>query len=231
LTGGHCLYASQPREIAQSLKDKVAGLSQIFADQLRFEFQLPVGISLNYAFRLQPETALLETVNPIFLGRIPKKGNLSVLLEFVVVGLATYIENVVLAEGRLSLDLPGRQIPKTSLRLSFSRPSGEQGEKYLPPDDIVKALSHLTLYRMQERVQNDVASGNIKGATQHLQLLATSLLSRGETELAGLVLEEAKNLQVRMGLTEVGKKKIKYGTRALLSEISFKSLSESPVDS
>ncbi len=221
LTGGHCMYVNTPKEVAQILKEKVSGLSQSFADQVRYDFELPLGITLNYAFRLHPETSMLTANSPVLLGRVPRRGSLSVLMEFLVAGLASHVETTSLAEGRLSMEMPGRKIPKGSLRLSVDRPAGDQDEPPPPPAGIVQALSHLTLYRMQENVQNDLASGNIKGATQRLQYLATNLLARGEMELARLVVEETKNIQIRAGLTEDGKKKMKYGTRALMSEASF----------
>ena len=78
------------------------------------------------------------------------------------------------------------------------------------------ALSHLSLYRLQERARKEVETGQISQASRHLQYLATHLLSIGDRELAHTVLVEADHLQQSRHFSKDGDKRIKYGTRALL---------------
>jgi Ca-activated chloride channel family protein len=77
-------------------------------------------------------------------------------------------------------------------------------------------MSKLTLYRMQEKVRNEVTSGEVDKATRHLQYIATHLLSRGDRELAHTVLVEAEHIQQSHQFSKDGDKRIKYGTRSLL---------------
>jgi Ca-activated chloride channel family protein len=85
-----------------------------------------------------------------------------------------------------------------------------------PPTKLLNALSKLTLYRIQDRAHQAIATGDFDKATQHLNNLATNLFSQGEKDLARTVLEEAENLERGQSLSEEGKKRIKYGTRSLL---------------
>jgi Ca-activated chloride channel family protein len=84
----------------------------------------------------------------------------------------------------------------------------------------MQALSKLTLYRMQEKARLEAEAGNIEAATSRLQFLATNLLANGEKELARTAMREAVNIQSMRGLSEEGKKQIKYGTRSLMPLIS-----------
>jgi Ca-activated chloride channel family protein len=81
---------------------------------------------------------------------------------------------------------------------------------------MLKALSQLNLYRMQERANQFLAEGQIDDASRQLHNLATQLFSQGHNELARTALQEAENIEQLRGLSETGKKVIKYGTRSLL---------------
>jgi Ca-activated chloride channel family protein len=85
-----------------------------------------------------------------------------------------------------------------------------------PPQEIIEALSHLTLYRLQEQARLEVTSGEYGKASGHLQRLATHLVAQGEKQLAHTVLLEAEHIQQHQAFSREGDKKIKYGTRALL---------------
>ncbi len=85
-----------------------------------------------------------------------------------------------------------------------------------PPLSVLRALSRLNLYRMQEQARKEAQAGHFDFATRHLKNLAQHLLSQGEKDLAKTALLEANNLERMQSLSENGGKEIKYGTRALL---------------
>jgi Ca-activated chloride channel family protein len=89
-----------------------------------------------------------------------------------------------------------------------------------PPVGILRALSRLTLYRLQERAREEAQAGHYENATRHLKNLAQHLLSQGEKDLAKTTLLEANNLEHMQALSRNGGKEIKYGTRALLCQPS-----------
>jgi Ca-activated chloride channel family protein len=84
------------------------------------------------------------------------------------------------------------------------------------PARILKAISRLTLYRLQERAQKSLDQGQTEHANRHLKNLATHLISEGEDKLAQVVLNEAENVRHHRPISDQGRKDIKYGTRALM---------------
>ena len=81
------------------------------------------------------------------------------------------------------------------------------------------SLSHLTLYRLQERARVAADADQFDQAARHLHNLATHLLSKGEHALAKTALFEAENLEKMHTWSASGNKDIKYRTRALLLKI------------
>jgi Ca-activated chloride channel family protein len=83
------------------------------------------------------------------------------------------------------------------------------------PPTIVTALGKLAIFKMQEKAMADLENGRISAATQRLETMATRLLNLGETDLARAALLEAGRLARTGDLSAEGRKKIRYGTRAL----------------
>src|SRR5690606_11222515 len=79
-----------------------------------------------------------------------------------------------------------------------------------PPIAILDALGKLTLYRMQERAQEALESGDVKEATRRLENLATRLLALGEEDLANQALSEARRVAHTSNLSDGGRKDLKY---------------------
>jgi Ca-activated chloride channel family protein len=215
-TGGSSMLISKPKDITQFLRDKFSGLIGSYADRVSFNFTTGPGVDLRYAFRLRPEVSVLETQSPVQMGRVPVESSTQVLLEFYVQSAPAHIGQAILAEGHLTFDVPSRFIPTYTMRLRLDRPTSSDPIPEAPPPTIVKAMSKLTLYRMQEKVQQDLDTGNISAATRRLQYLATHLFSKGERDLASEVMGEAVHIQQNHQFSEAGWKRIKYGTRGLL---------------
>ena len=114
--------------------------------------------------------------------------------------------------------------PVPTFRMRLQRPVSEQAETDAPPLEVVKALSRLMLYRMQDRARAEIDKGNIDTATRQLQSLAANLLSQGERSLAQTIMLEVDHLQQKNTLSAEGSKKINYGTRALFLAPSKKEI-------
>ncbi len=214
-TGGSSFYVSQPGEIECLLLEKFDNLWQVYAEDITLRFQTPQGISLRYAFRLQPEPGLLTVESPMRLGPLLREGHLTLLLEFLVEPEATREETVILLDGEAEVTMYAYPVP-FSLPLRARRPVSATPGMDPPPQEIVHALSRLTLYRMQEQARLEITAGQHERASRRLQLLASNLVAAGETKLAQTVLLEAERLKHSKRLSGEGEKKIKYGTRALL---------------
>jgi Ca-activated chloride channel family protein len=215
-TGGGSLYAQKAKDIKTLLEKQFRGISQTYANRVSLEFETAANTELRYAFRLSPEVGTLSTTSPMSIGNIPLGPRLSIIMEFIVNSVGEEIDILCLLDGTLNLDIPIRAIPHTSCRVSLSRTTGLNPELEPPPQMLIKAMSKLSLYRMQEQARQDLAHGDIDKATQRLQNLATQLLVSGEPGLAQTVMLEVKSLQNGDGLSGEAEKQIKYGTRALL---------------
>jgi len=214
-TGGSSFYVSQPGEIQRLLLEKFENLWQVYAEDVVMRFKTTPGVTLRYAFRLQPEAGLLTLESPMRLGPMLRDGHLTLLLEFLVEPEATREETTVLLEGEVEVTLYARPVPLV-LPLRASRPVSANPGVDPPPQEIVQALSRLTLYRMQEQARLEITAGEYQRASRRLQLLASNLVASGETKLAQTVLLEAERLKHSKRLSSEGEKQIKYGTRALL---------------
>jgi Ca-activated chloride channel homolog len=217
ITGGDTSYIERSSDIKELLEEKFRRLSRIFADNLSFVYHKDENVKINYAFRIQPEAAPLESQNgDMKLGSIPTNQSLRVLFEMMVSSVSDEAEEVILAQGRVNMDMPGASVANHSRYITMSRPVTISNQHEQTPADIISALSQVTLYRMQEKAKDDLSDGLIDEAVQRLQNLATHLLAQGESELARTVLIEAQNVSRTRMISAEGSKRIKYGTRGLM---------------
>lgn len=215
LTGGNSMYISRPEEIRRTLMAKIANISSTYAEDVQLDYRLAKGVELRYAFRIHPHSGLLNLSGPMRLGTIDYDDGLKLLFEFIV-HQAREGENVTLLDGRIRSVLTGQNGKSLSFPLKLARPVERRADLDAPPAEVVKALSKLILYRMQEQAQADAAAGNFEKAAERLQRLATHLLAQNERALAKTALLEAEQLRRQQQFSKQGLKEIKYGTRALL---------------
>jgi Ca-activated chloride channel family protein len=215
-TGGSSAYISQPQDIQRLLVEKFQTLANIYAEDMLLEYKQTDGIELSYVFRLQPEGGLVALETPLRLGPILQDTPLNVLFEFIIQPAASQAGRVTLLEGSLKPLMAGRPTAVPPIRLAFERRATDDPGEEAPPTSILRALSRLTLYRLQERARADADAGRFDRATQHLKNLASHLLSQGEPDLAKTALLEAEHLERVQSFSQEGSKEIKYGTRALL---------------
>jgi Ca-activated chloride channel family protein len=214
-TGGSSTYVSGSEDIAEFFNKKVHALSEVFAEGVTLDVETSSGVEIRYIFRLEPETASLETKLPIHLGNIQNDASLKVLLELLIPEMPPGTGQITLAEGSLRLNLPSREVPLYNMHIILERPVTETPNPEPPPPEILLATERITLYRMQDKARQELLAGDINDATRHLENLASRLLERGKHTLAQTVLNEADNIKRQNQYSEEGDKRIKYGTRAL----------------
>lgn len=215
-TGGSSQYAADPNSIEKFLKKKFRQINNIYANNATIKYNLGPDVELRYAFRLSPEPVALEGDDELALGDIPIGKSLSFLLEFVIHKIDETAEEINIAEGELKLNFPFSLNPESVTKFTLTRPSGLNPPPAPPPQVLVKAMSKLSLYRMQEQAQQDFASGDVQKGTQRLSHLATQLLEAGESSLAQTIMFQLNNIERGDSISEDAKKQIKYGTRALI---------------
>jgi Ca-activated chloride channel family protein len=215
-TGGSSFYISKTSDIQKFLKEKFNTLGSLYAEQVLLSLGNGSNADLNSAFRLQPDSSELITESPVRLGIIPNKSILSVLLEFIVPPIQEGRTRLKLLTGELSFIIPSESRVPQKYPIRLSRLVGEIPDHDFPPQSIFRALSQITLYRMQERARQEVAEGKSSDASQRLKRLATQLNSMGEMKLAETALGEAERIQKTHMISAEGEKQIKYGTRFFL---------------
>lgn len=216
ISGGETLFVGSAQEMYQSLTEKIRLSGIQFARNVKLEFETNPLVNLSYAFRLSPDLSSLELGNSIQLGNLLIGKHLRIILEFQISELPPDTTEIRMLFGSIKFDIPSNPIKKTRLYFDFKRPVDFDADKTLPPAVIIDAMSHLTLYRIQEKARIEVKEGNIVNATRHLHHVATHLLAKGDRKLARTVLQEAQNIQENHSYSDIGEKRIKYGTRSLL---------------
>ncbi len=215
ITGGNSEFAETTNGIQTFLKEKFGRIQNTVINNLTLDINTPDNVELRYAFRMNPDASSIILGDTLALGDIPKEQGLSVLMEFLIESTGNQQEVQVL-DGILHLMMPSAPIPNFSSRLTFSRPVVENPEPVPPPQILIRAMSRLSLYRLQEMARKDMRNGDITKATQRLKNLATQLLMSGEENLAQTVMLELDHINKNQEMSENAQKQIKYGTRALV---------------
>ncbi len=215
ISGGNAFYVATSKDLYRLLEQKMTANATVYAHGLTFEFTSHALCQLRYAFRLGSDAGPLQTTSPIVIGDLLYGKTLSFLLEFYISHVTKDVDQISLADGKLKMEIPSQSEGKTRLFLNLIRPVVDNPEPELPPSAVLDALSHLSLYRLQERARQEVEDGEVSQASRRLQYLATHLLSIGDRELAHTVLVEAEHIQQSRHFSKDGDKRIKYGTRSL----------------
>lgn len=211
-SGGQSQYIENPAQILDYLQQRISGLGRIFARDLRLSLEFPKSADLQFGFKLSPfpQPLSLDT-EELKLGNIEGKRPLSFLLELNVE------PQPIATRMNLLFNFTTGQ-PPNSFRHRYQITVLQNPAQSPPPPDLIKAVRFLNMYRMNEKVLDDVDAGNLDSATRRMKHLGTRLLEAGETKLAQQAYSEGERLANMGTLSLEGRKKLKYGTRALLSQ-------------
>ncbi len=218
-TGGASQYIASPTVVQQLLTEQVRGLGGTIAQRLRLYVTCDAGVTLEKAFRVSPnaQPIPLDDIHLLRPGSLLRNGTVAVLLRFLVHPDESDRDTRPLARLGLRADVPGlggydgRQVVDVAASLT------DEPITTLPPLAILNALDKLTLYELQEKAWASAEAGDTTSAARRLEKLASRLAATGETELAGAALAEADRLNLTRKLSAEGRKRIKYGTRALIA--------------
>lgn len=215
LSGGSAQFINAPEDLSSNLEKRLNSLGSLYASQLRLQFEENQDSTLRTVFRLSPDSTPLLTESPITLGNLDYRKKQTYLFEFLVAPQKKSVQQISFLQGELVMSVIGKE---SELRipcwLHQEIVDSVQGE--VPPEEIMKAVSRLTLYRLQGKARTALMEKNNAQATRYLQNLATHLLSQGDTKLAKTVLREVESIQESGKFSKYGDKNIKYGTRALM---------------
>jgi hypothetical protein len=215
-------YISSTNEITTVFAEELKRLHSIFAQNVQLRIAArPNGI-VRALDRVRPfiasiaiteESDLHWTAN---LGEWPGSDVQSLLLEVVVPPLS--VGEFPLLKLALHYDLPGVNLHNQTIEEIVRVRVQPAAEVARDVDATVKYwLERLVAYRLQANAWQNVADGKLNEATRALQMAGTRLFEAGELELAQTVQEEATRLLRSGSASEEGRKRIKFGTRGLMS--------------
>ncbi len=209
------VYIDSTSKIAKAFHDRIHGLGNIFAYDVTMSIRLAQQTTLKEIFRVSPQINRLYIADgQVTLGTLEKERPQVVMLELMVPSLSPGAHRL------LHADIKGR-VPAVGenpmpLQHTVTMPFNLELDERAPvPPDIVSAMGKLAIFKMQERVMQDIEMGHIEPAVSRLKTMATRLLDIGEVELARAALLEAGRLSQTGNLSAAGRKKIRYGTREL----------------
>ncbi|MBK7915556.1 MAG: VWA domain-containing protein [Chloroflexi bacterium] len=216
-SGGQSAFIEEPTQILEHLQQRIQGLGLIHARNLRIKNTMPSQISLKYGFKLLPFAQPLDsTGGEITLGNIEGKSALSFLLEMVL--QPQQHETRINIPFEIMADIPGRSAKDLSLKSQAQIIVTATPVEMPPPKDLVKAVRLLNMYRMNEKVWEEIEAGNVGVAATRLRHLTTRLLEAGEIRLAQQAHAETERLSTVGSMSAEGWKRLKYGTRAMIGE-------------
>ncbi|MCP4425214.1 MAG: VWA domain-containing protein [Chloroflexi bacterium] len=214
-SGGQSQYIETPIQIIDFLRERIKGLGNIYARDLRLSTAFPKSVTPQFSFKLSPfAQPLALNGDEIMLGNIEGRQALSFLLELRIE------PQTINARINIPLNFTAKlpQQPKHTFKHQFQISALADAHLSDPPPDIKKAVRLLNMYRMNEKVMDDVEAGRLEAATRRMRHLTTRLLEVGETKLAQQAHAEGDRLASMGTLSLEGRKKLKFGTRALLAQ-------------
>jgi Ca-activated chloride channel family protein len=216
-TGGTSAYVNSPSAVVHFLNDRVRSLGDSFVERMQLSVAPDADASLESAFKLTPNPQPIDiTPQPILLGGLEYSRPASILVQLQMPPTnRTGFRTVARLDVTGDILAAHRQGFKVLSDISVE--VAENPEPEDPPLAILDALGKLSLYKMQQKAEAALQSGNVDEATRRLENLATRLLANGQDDLAQMAMVEARRVYNTNMLSEQGRKTLKFGTRMLLA--------------
>lgn len=215
-SGGRSIFIEEPDQIIGYLRNQIEGLGTVYAQDVRLLTDFPAGVACNYAMKLSPFAQPLDCHGKqIACGIVEGRAPLSALLELSIepqpVGRRLEIPL------RFRANIPVEQVEDYPVETKHILKVVPGDPELSPSPAIVRAVQMLNLHRMNERAWDEAESGQMKVATKRMERLTSRLMAAGHTKLAQQALAETQRLSRLGTLSAEGRKKLKYGTRSLIS--------------
>lgn len=215
-------YIASTQDIAAVFADELTRMHSIFVQKVQLQIAARPGGMVRSLDRVRPFIAPVPITEESdlrwtgSLGDWPGSDVQAFLLEVVVPPLTS--GDHALLKLILRYDMPGANLHGQSVEAIMRVNVRPASETNYDVDGTVKYwLERLVAYRLQSSAWQDVAAGRIDEATRRLQMAGTRLFDVGEIALAQTVQEEATRLLRNGNASDEGRKRIKFGTRGLMS--------------
>lgn len=224
-SGGQSGFIETPEQIIEFLRQRIKDLGAVYARNVRLLPEIHQNSQIQYAFKLKPYPQPLPIdAKEIRLGDIEGRSPLLALLEVSIDPQA--IETRIKLSLNFLADIPSQGIQDRAFKQQTQILVLSEAEQIEPPEILLKAVRMLNMYRMNERVWEEVEAGHLEMATTRMRHLTTRLLEAGETKLAQQAHMEVQRLATMGTLSVEGRKRLKYGTRTLIGQTMSLDLEE-----
>ncbi len=211
--GGVSQYIRSPSQVRQVLREQIQGLSNTVAQHMQLKLGLPPHIRVQGAQRATPYIEALEYQNhTVDLGSLTVGEPVAVVVELLVDESQSGERRLA----RFNLEADEVAIPtqihlRQDLYVTFST---NPPEEPVPPR-VLNVLARVSVFQLQEHAWSALEGGDSRQATRYLEAAATQLFSMGYRELGQAAMLEVGRISQGGDPTGTGRKKLRYGTRAL----------------
>ncbi|MBN1314291.1 MAG: VWA domain-containing protein, partial [Anaerolineales bacterium] len=219
-SGSVSAYLEKPEQVVTQIEKQLFSLNHTFAQDLQLRIELSKEVEVQSIHKLSPFPQPI-TLSPwsMPLGLLQHDTPLTTLIEVKVFPLPSgskiYIRTDISADIVATGQSSQRYATQTNINI-IKEPSN-----VLPLPAVVRAVSKLRLYQMNEKAWDDLKRGEIEQATLRFEKLGDRLMSEGQTQLAATAFHEAEQISKTGRISKAGRKKLKYGTRALVSNVKL----------
>ncbi len=217
-SGGTADYIAQPDAITAFFQKTVQTAQKAAIQNANLNLRLVSGITPRAVWQVTPlinnlgYKPISDRDVSVTLGELETGQGRTLLVELLVDPRSAGSYRVGQAEVVYDVPALGRigEKAKVDLLLTFTADQSQQAQVNPGVMNIVEKVS---AFKLQTRALQDLAEGDVQGATQKLKSAVIRLLSQGETELAETMQQEITNLEQSGQLSSEGQKTIKFQGR------------------
>ncbi len=217
-SGGTADYIARPDEITEYFRNTVQKAQSTAVHNATLNLRLVQGVTPRAVWQVIP---LIDNLGykpvsdrdvTVPLGELETGQGRTMLVELLVDPrpVGTYRVGQV----EVSYDVPalGRTGEKNrvDVLLTFT---ADQGQLQQVNPGVMNIVEKVSAFKLQTRALQDLAQGDVAGATQKLKSAVTRLLNQGELDLAQTMQQEIANLEQGGQLSSEGQKTIKFQGR------------------
>lgn len=217
---GKSYYIDDPRDIPQIFAQELLGVQSVVVRNPRLKMKLSKDIWIRRAFKVKPlindlgQLAMVDREVTVQLADLQQNEMQSVLVELELPSREAGTYRIAQIEAMY--DLPSQQIRDATLaRDVLIGYSPDPALASVVTPEVMNVVDLVSVFRQQTRALELAQAGDRAKATQLLRSAATTLLDRGQKDLADQALQEAQRIETGAAASSSGTKKLQYGTRKL----------------
>lgn len=217
-SGGVADYIASADEIADYFRNTVQQAQNVAIQNAVMHLRLVQGVTPRAVWQVIPLISnlgyrpLSDREVTVTLGELAADTGRTLLVELMVDARPAGTYRIGQAEVNYDVPALGRHGEKSRIDVVLNFTADPQQTQQVNPA-VMNVVEKVSAFKLQTRALEDLAQGNVAGATQKLKSAVTRLLNQGELELAQTMQQEIENLEKSGQLSSEGQKTIKFQGR------------------